>query len=201
VLGTTITAGTLTSAGTITNILTGTIASVLGATITGGTIDAVLAATITGGTLTSAGTVTDILGGTIDAVLGATITAGTITSIGTVGTVNSLTSISQKNFIELATTGVTTSDTFTPLPANTTSVLGVYSYFLVNTGANPVDWRAEVSADGANYYVDTTSTGVPAGGTDVLVPSRFLKYTRVSYRSTGAGAPSTVNIFFDAQGT
>ncbi|KIL39947.1 hypothetical protein SD70_17190, partial [Gordoniibacillus kamchatkensis] len=60
VLGATITAGTLTSAGTVTNFLDGTITSVLGATITAGT-------------LTSAGTVTNLLDGTITSVLGATI--------------------------------------------------------------------------------------------------------------------------------
>ncbi|MEK5256736.1 hypothetical protein NST74_25010 [Paenibacillus sp. FSL F4-0125] len=71
VLGATITAGTLSSAGTVTNILEGTITSVLGATITAGT-------------LSSAGTVTNILEGTITSVLGATITAGTLSSAGTV---------------------------------------------------------------------------------------------------------------------
>nr|WP_254773052.1 DUF6385 domain-containing protein [Paenibacillus sp. NFR01] len=206
VLGTTITAGTLSSAGTVTNLLDGTISSVLGATVTAGTLTSVLGATITAGTLSSAGTVTNLLDGTISSVLGATITAGTINSILgatiTGGTLSSVTSISQRNFIELATTGITTADAYTPLPANTTSVLGTYSYFIVNTGANPVNTRVEVSADGANYFIDTTGDNpLPAGSVDVIVPARFLKYTRLSYQSATPGAASSIDVYFDAQGT
>uniref|UniRef100_UPI00048FA379 DUF6385 domain-containing protein n=1 Tax=Paenibacillus sp. UNC451MF TaxID=1449063 RepID=UPI00048FA379 len=180
VLGTTITAGTLTSAGTITNILNGTITSVLGTTITAGT-------------LTSAGTITNILNGTITSVLGTTITAGTLSSV---------TSISQKSFVEQSTLAITTGNTYTPLPAITTGVLGVYSFFIFNSGANPVDTQLEISADGTNYYVDTTGDNpIAAGATDVVVAARFLKYTRLSYRSTNAGSPSTINVYFNAQGT
>ncbi|MGG3743149.1 DUF6385 domain-containing protein [Paenibacillus chibensis] len=206
-LGATITAGTLSSAGTVTNILNGTISSVLGATVTAGTlssagtvtnilngtISSVLGATITAGTLSSAGTVTNILNGTITSILGATITAGTLSSI---------TSISQKSFIEQPTLGITTADTLTPLPAVTTSVLGVYSFFVYNSGANPVNTQVEISADGTHYYVDTTGDNpLPSGSVDVLVPARFLKYTRLSYQSASTGLPSTINVILDAQGT
>ncbi|WP_020425792.1 DUF6385 domain-containing protein, partial [Paenibacillus riograndensis] len=120
----------------------------------------------------------------------------------TAGTLSSVTSISQRSFIELATTGITTADAFTPLPANTTSVLGTYSYFIVNTGANPVNTQVEISADGTNYFVDTTGDNpLPAGSVDVIVPSRFLKYTRLAYQSATPGAASTLNVIFDAQGT
>lgn len=207
ILGTTITAGTLSSAGTVTNIINGTITSVLGATITAGTlssagtvtdilngtITSVLGATITAGTLSSAGTVTNILNGTITSVLGTTVTAGTLSSV---------TSISQKSFVEQATLGITTGDAFTPLPAVTTGVLGVYSFFVNNTGANPVNTRVEISADGTNYYIDTVGDNpLAAGSVDVLVPARFLKYTRLSYQSATAGSPSTINVIVDAQGT
>ncbi|SDK39474.1 DUF6385 domain-containing protein, partial [Paenibacillus typhae] len=141
----------------------------------------------------SAGTVTNLLDGTITSVLGATITAGTLSSV---------TSISQRSFIEQATLAIPTADAYTPLPANTTSVLGTYSYFILNTGANPVNTRVEISADGTNYFVDTTGENpLPAGSVDVIVPARFLKYTRLSYQSATPGAASTINVIFDAQGT
>ncbi|WP_144029059.1 DUF6385 domain-containing protein, partial [Paenibacillus rigui] len=180
VLGATITAGTLTSAGTVTNILDGTITNVLGATITAGT-------------LTSAGTVTNILDGTITSVLGATITAGTLSSV---------TSISQKSFVEQPTLGIATSDVLTALPPVTTSVLGPLSFFVFNTGANQVSTQIEISADGTNYYVDTAGNNpISAGSIDVLVPARFLKYTRLAYRSTNAGQTSSINVIMNAQGT
>ncbi|KWX87478.1 hypothetical protein AMQ83_12870, partial [Paenibacillus riograndensis] len=125
--------------------------------------------------------------------LGATITAGPLSSV---------TSIYQLCFIDVASTCITTAYAFTPLPANTTSVLGTYSYFIVNTGANPVNTRVEISADGTNYFVDTTGDNpLPAGSVDVIVPSRFLKYTRLAYQSATPGAASTLNVIFDAQGT
>jgi hypothetical protein len=234
VLGATITAGTLTSAGTVSNILDGTISNLLGATITagtltsagtvsnilGGTISNVLGATITAGTLTSAGTVSNILGGTISNVLGATITAGTLTSAGTVsnildgtisnllgatitaGTLSSVTSISQRNFMEQETLGITTADALTSLPAVTTSVLGTYSFFVYNSGTNPVNTQVEVSADGTHYLVDTTgSNPLASGSVDVLVPSRFLKYTRLSYNSATPGSATSINVIVNAQGT
>ncbi|OME85960.1 hypothetical protein BK122_01660 [Paenibacillus pabuli] len=203
-LGATITAGTITSvlgatitAGTLTNLLNGTITSVLGATVTAGTLTNLLNGTITsvlGATIT-AGTLTNLLNGTITSVLGATITAGTLSSV---------TSISQKSFQESQLLSTPTANTFTPLPAVTTSVFGTYSFFVYNRGPglNRVDARVEISANGTNWYDDVdTVTGILPGSVDVLVPQRFLKYTRLSYRSSLLGAPSTIDVFFNGQGT
>ncbi|MFD2880586.1 DUF6385 domain-containing protein [Paenibacillus rhizoplanae] len=57
--------------------------------------------------------------------------------------------------------------------------------------------RVEISADGTNYFVDTTGDNpLPAGSVDVIVPARFLKYTRLSYQSATPGAASTLNVIF-----
>ncbi|WP_127551426.1 DUF6385 domain-containing protein, partial [Paenibacillus amylolyticus] len=225
VLGATITAGTITgilgatiTAGTLTNLLNGTITSVLGATVTAGTLTNLLNGTITsvlGATIT-AGTLTNLLNGTITSVLGATVTAGTLTNLlnGTItsvlgatitaGTLSSVTSISQKSFQESQLISTPTANTFTALPAVTTSVFGTYSFFVYNRGpgVNRVDALVEISANGTNWYTDvTTVTGILSGSVDVLVPQRFLKYTRLSYRSSLIGAPSTIDVFFNGQGT
>ncbi|WP_053373706.1 DUF6385 domain-containing protein [Paenibacillus sp. FJAT-27812] len=224
VLGATITAGTLSTVNsvlgaTITAGTLSTVNSVLGATITAGTLSAVnsvLGATITAGTLS---TVDSILGATITAgtlsavnsVLGATITAGTLSTVNSVlgatitaGTLSSVTSISQKSFQESSSLNLPTVDAFTPLPAVTTSVFGTYSFFVYNRGpgTNAVDARVEISANGTNWYDDVdTVTGVAVGSVDVLVPQRFLKYTRLSYRSSAAGLPTTIDAYFNGQGT
>ncbi|MBX6394739.1 MAG: hypothetical protein IRY98_03290 [Alicyclobacillaceae bacterium] len=188
VLGATVTAGTL------SNLLNGTISSVLGATITAGTLNNLLDGTISnvlGATIT-AGTLSNLLNGTISSVLGATITAGTLSSV---------TSISQKSFLEISNPGVQTADTLTPLSQVTTANLGTYSFFVYNAGPNAANLQVEISADGAHWYVDRVSSGLAAGSVDVLVPSRFLKYTRLSYASAAAGSPTTIDVFFNAQGT
>ncbi|AZN38663.1 DUF6385 domain-containing protein [Paenibacillus albus] len=220
VMGATITAGTLTNLlnGTLTNLLNGTITSVMGATITAGTLTNLLNGTITsvmGATIT-AGTLTNLLNGTITSVMGATITAGTLTNLlnGTItsvmgatitaGTLSSVTSISQKSFVEQSNSSLPTADAYTALNAVTTSVLGTYSFFVYNRGpgTNKADARVEISADGTNWYTDVdTSTGIAVGGVDVLVPQRFLKYTRLAYKSAAAGNATTVDVFFNGQGT
>ncbi|MDF2720564.1 MAG: hypothetical protein K0Q59_239, partial [Paenibacillus sp.] len=163
------------TAGTLTNLLDGTLSNVMGATIT-------------------AGTLTNLLNGTITSVMGATITAGTLSSV---------TSISQKSFQEIADTDVVTGNTYSALPAVTTSVLGVYSYFVYNQGpGGRIDAIVEISANGTNWYTDvSTVTGIAVGSVDVLVPHRFLKYTRLSYRSSATDTPSTIDVIFNSQGT
>ena len=131
--------------------------------------------------------------GTVTAVEGATITGGTLDSI---------TSISQKSFVEISELGITTGDAFTALAEVDTSVLGTYSFFVYNSGANEADVQVEISANGTNWFVDVTSASpIGSGEVDVLVPKRFLKYTRLSYRSTNAGQSTTLDVYFNAQGT
>jgi hypothetical protein len=82
--------------------------------------------------------------------------------------------------------------------------LGTYSFFVYNRGpgANKVDARVEVSANGTNWFDDVdTVTGIAVGSVDVLVPQRFLKYTRLSYKSSAAGNSTTIDVLFNAQGT
>ncbi|MDQ6422461.1 DUF6385 domain-containing protein [Paenibacillus sp. LHD-117] len=224
VMGTTITAGTLSTVNSVlgTTITAGTLSTVnnvLGATITAGTlstVNSVLGTTITAGTLS---TVNNVLGATITAgtlstvnsVLGATITAGTLSTVTSVlgttitaGTLSSVTSISQKSFQEIERQDVITANAFTALSAVTTSVFGTYSFFVYNQGpgANKVDARVEISADGSNWYANVdTVTGISTGSVDVLVPSKFLKYTRLAYRSSSTGNPTTIDVFFNGQGT
>ncbi|MGO4539375.1 DUF6385 domain-containing protein [Paenibacillus sp. 2TAB19] len=219
VLGATITAGTLDAVLGAT-ITAGTLDAVLGATITAGTLDVVLGTTITAGTLDAvlgttitAGTLDAVLGttitaGTLNAVLGTTITAGTLGAVMgttiTTGSLSSVTSISQKSFQETAYLDQVTGDAYTALPAVTTSVFGNYSFFVYNKGpgTNKVDARVEISANGTNWYVDVdTVTGIAVGSVDVLVPQRFLKFTRLALRSSTAASPTTVDSYFNGQGT
>ncbi|HHY67040.1 MAG TPA: hypothetical protein GX517_07535 [Alicyclobacillus sp.] len=183
------------SSGNLTTVaLDGTIASVLGTTVTAGTLSNLLAGTISSvlGATVTAGTLSNLLDGTISNLLGATITAGTLSSV---------TSISQKSFTEIDYPPTPTADALTPLPPVTTGNLGTYSFFVYNAGPNPANLNVEISANGTNWYIDVSSLGLAAGSVDVLVPSRFLKYTRLSYASATTGASTTIDVFFNAQGT
>ncbi|OAR04898.1 MULTISPECIES: DUF6385 domain-containing protein [Hydrogenibacillus] len=201
--GATVTGGTLDAVSAAT-IAGGTLDAVSAATIAGGTLDAVSAATIAGGTLDAVSAAT-IAGGTLDAVSAATIAGGTLDAVSAAtiagGTLDSVTSISQRSFLEIANTDVATGDTLTALPAVTTAVLGHYSYFIYNAGANDAVAQVEISADGTHWYTDIPSTTVASGSVAVLVPTRFLKYTRLAYASAVVGAATTIDVYFNAQGT
>ncbi|MBE3550751.1 MAG: hypothetical protein IMX03_05985 [Brockia lithotrophica] len=141
----------------------------------------------------TAETIEAILGGTLDAVLGTTVSAGTLDAVG---------QILYKSFFEQSFLNVVTGDTLTPLPAITTGVLGLSSFFIYNAGTNGALAQVQISADGVNWFPDVVPTAPIIGGTvSVLVPTRFLKYTRIAYQSAVAGLPTTLDIYFNAQGT
>ncbi|MEW9700324.1 DUF6385 domain-containing protein [Paenibacillus sp. SI8] len=194
----TIVGGTLNAVQAAT-IVGGTLNAVQAATIVGGTLNAVQAATIVGGTLSAllAGTVSaTILGGTVSA----TILGGTVSATILGGTI---TSISQNNFNQFNTLGITVSGTsYTPIAAasltQSTYPYKVYSYVIYNnSGAATVNARVELSSDGARWIIDQTVTGLLTGGL-ILTPNRFTKYTRISLAMALLGT-ATVDVFLDAQ--
>jgi len=200
--GATITAGSIdVASATITG---GTIDAVTSATIAGGTIDAVTSATIAGGTIDAVTSAT-IAGGTIDAVTSATIAGGTIDAVTSAtiagGTIDNLTSIAQKSFYEISNLNVATGDTLTALPAVSTSIYGPSTFFVYNAGTNDALVEIQISANGTNWYTDIAATTIAAGAVNVFVPTIFLKYTQLAYQSATAGSPTTIDVYFNAQGT
>ncbi|CAM3457161.1 DUF6385 domain-containing protein [Hydrogenibacillus schlegelii] len=84
------------------------------------------------------------------------------------------------------------------LPRQNTARLQRYSYAVVNAGPAEVEVRLEVSPDGVHYAPDA-SMRVESGKTGVIVPNRYLRYTRPTLRTVEAGATATVDVFFQAQ--
>jgi hypothetical protein len=101
-------------------------------------------------------------------------------------------------FLENAFTNFSAQDNWTPLPPQKTSVQMNYSYAVINRGPNAAAVRIEISPDGAHYAADKEETVLP-GETKVLVPSRFLKYTRLSVKSLSQNETVLVDVFFQAQ--
>ena len=130
---------------------------------------------------------------TVSQVLAATVVGGTLTAI------------SQNNFIEQSflNVGAGTVLTLTPLSAITTSILETYSFFIYNQSASGavVDAFVEVSADGTHWFRDVEGVNITSGTVNVLVPQRFMKYTRLSYRSATTLVASTIDVIFNAQGS
>ena len=148
-------------------------------TLSGGTIDVLTAGTVS------------VSGGTIDTV--SALTAGTVSVSG--GTIDALTAGTVKTF-SLFTTDTTTSfavgtSTVSTLVENT-STQKVYSFYVANVaGAFIITaWLQVAPAAGDTYYTNDSATQytIAPSGKAVLVPSKFLNYTRLQMIATGASA-------------
>ncbi|TYP79878.1 DUF6385 domain-containing protein [Paenibacillus methanolicus] len=102
-------------------------------------------------------------------------------------------------FIDKCIRGLAVTDDPLLLPAQNTSRLTVYSYAIVNRGKEPVRVRVDVGPNLTNYASDREMQ-VPAGQTVVLVPTRFLKYTRIVLQAhEDHDAAVRCDVYFQAQ--
>ena len=101
-------------------------------------------------------------------------------------------------FHEETYSGISAQSDWHPLPPQETAVQSTYSYAVINRGSNAAAVRVEISPDGVHYAVDREETVQP-GETKALVPTRFLKYTRLSVRSLAPDGTVVVDVFYQAQ--
>ncbi|WP_121443720.1 DUF6385 domain-containing protein [Brockia lithotrophica] len=84
------------------------------------------------------------------------------------------------------------------LLAQRTALDTMYSYAVVNRGEAPVVAQVEISPDGVHYAPDE-SISVQPHTTGVLVPKRYLRYTRLVLRTLQPAQMSLVDVYFQAQ--
>ena len=84
------------------------------------------------------------------------------------------------------------------LLAQRTALDTMYSYAVVNRGEAPVVAQVEISPDGVHYASDE-SISVQPHTTGVLVPKRYLRYTRLVLRTLQPAQMSLVDVYFQAQ--
>lgn len=102
-------------------------------------------------------------------------------------------------YVEKKFSGIVVSDKPCKLPPQNTSKLNVYSYAVVNKGLEPIHARVEVSPNRENFAFDREAT-VQSGKTVVIVPTRFLKYTRLTLQTAeGAALEADCDVYFQAQ--
>lgn len=84
------------------------------------------------------------------------------------------------------------------LPALDTSRQTLYSFGIVNRGEHAVEAKIEISPDDRHFAEDVREI-IAGGRTAALVPYRFLRYTRVSFRALKPGEESVVDVYYQAQ--
>lgn len=81
------------------------------------------------------------------------------------------------------------------MPAQDTSIATVFTYAVVNRGVNDMIVTLEISPNGKDYMKDATER-ISAGSMGVIVPNRFLKWTRIRITPEGA---TTADIYYQYQ--
>ncbi|WP_026174245.1 DUF6385 domain-containing protein [Effusibacillus pohliae] len=94
--------------------------------------------------------------------------------------------------------GVETQDDWLVLPPQDTSTQVTYSYAFVNRGEHPALARVELGPTVFDFAIDR-EVDVNARQTVVIVPTRFLRFTRVSVRAKEAGKQTRLDIYFQSQ--
>lgn len=101
-------------------------------------------------------------------------------------------------FCEMVYRNVKTTDQFKPLPKQNISNKSVYSYAVINRGEYPAVFRLETGPNGFDYTIDMEGV-VEKGVTEVLAPSKFMRYARLSVKSKQQGHPTKLLVYFQAQ--
>lgn len=104
-------------------------------------------------------------------------------------------------FSEDSLTGMVTGDAFTAVLEKNTSQQTTYSYAVYNHGPKDADVRLEISPTGTDplWTVNVGPLTLTPGTMGILVSTHFLRYSRVSYKSTVPGESTTIDIFYQAQ--
>lgn len=87
---------------------------------------------------------------------------------------------------------------WTFLPPQETARQITYSYAVINHSDTPATVRVEISPDREHYATDREET-VPPGQTTVMVPTRFLRFTRVALQSQDQDKTVRIDVYYQAQ--
>lgn len=107
---------------------------------------------------------------------------------------------SQVRFTELKYLDVAVDEQAKTLPSQDTSLQTTYSYAVINHGKAPVYAYMEISPDNIHFAIDGgRPTKVAAGKTAILVPKKYLHFTRVVVETEESGQSSVIDMYYQAQ--
>ncbi len=104
-----------------------------------------------------------------------------------------------RSFHQQTFLNIKTNDKWMALPEQDTSRLITYSYAVVNKGDYPARVQVQLSPNSKDFATDDYEQSVAAHSTLVIVPKRFLRFTRLIFASLDFGKPTQLDIYFQAQ--
>lgn len=101
-------------------------------------------------------------------------------------------------FCQVVYRNVETTNEFTALPSQEMSNRSLFSYAIVNRGSKGAVVQLEIGPNDSDYLVDMESE-INGGSMDIIVPSKFMRFVRVSVRSLDPGLPTKLTVYYQAQ--
>jgi hypothetical protein len=103
-------------------------------------------------------------------------------------------------FIEQSFKGLTVGNEFHYLPPQDTSLSTNIMYMIQNLSQDAtLDIQVEVSPDEINYYLDTSGIKIKPNSNYVTTPTRFAKFTRVSFKTIEKDKQAQVDVYYQTQ--
>ncbi len=103
-------------------------------------------------------------------------------------------------FFEKVFKGILSDNQFQQIPEQNTAYSTNIMYMVVNQSHDAtVEAQIEISPDGKEFFVDTAQIFIEPESNYVVIPLRFAKFTRVSYRTIEEGKTAVVDIFYQTQ--
>lgn len=104
----------------------------------------------------------------------------------------------KSRFVEHIFPVVTADGNWQCLPAQDTSNMSIYSYAVINRSGVPIETKVEISPNAADFAKDVQED-VASNGKAVLVPLRFLKYTRLCIKAKNSADMAHVQVYYQGQ--
>lgn len=115
---------------------------------------------------------------------------------GLIKIVNAKRSFESELFAEKAT-----SNSYTYLSFKDVSMYSDYVFYVKNTGSNSATIEIQISPsdDEDDAITHINNITVDAGEKELIIPSKFLRYVRLGYKSTNSDQSTTLDIYFQAR--
>ncbi|GFR34988.1 DUF6385 domain-containing protein [Thermobrachium celere] len=107
----------------------------------------------------------------------------------------------KRSFISSLNSNLSTDDDYTYLSFIDVSMYSDYVFYVKNKGSNSASFVVQISPteNESDAITHITDIEVEAGQKELIIPSKFLRYLRLGYKSKNSGQSTTLDIYFQAR--
>lgn len=106
----------------------------------------------------------------------------------------------KRGFTSTSNTELTTTDSYTYLSFIDVSKYSEYVFYVKNTGSNSASIVIEISpTNQTGDAIQHLEATIESGDKEIYVPSKFLQYVRLGYKSAVSEQSTTLDVYFQAR--